>query len=208
MGFSRLKTSLLVANIAYLLLTGPAGAAEMAPPPAPTADTGAHRGAVFVDPLGFLLFGPTLGAELGFSQYSVVAYGRWLDGGLLARALFQSDTDKFAFSPGAGLKGRYYLTERLVGAHVGVAIELLKTRTENHADLVATNNLVLVPEAEVGYRHTYGSLFIGGTLGLGYVLQVASSVQNIEGGTGAGSFEAKDYSTLYGSANLDFGLLF
>jgi hypothetical protein len=174
----------------------------------PAAATAPARGSAFVDPLGFLLFGPTLGAELGFGRYSVVAYGRWLDGGLLAKSLFESDTDKFTFSYGAGLKGRYYFAEGLVGPHIGVVCEVLKTRTENRTEKVATNNLVLVPELEGGYRFGFGRFFVGGTVGVGYALQVGKSVVNIEGGNRAQSFEAKDYSTIYGSANLDLGLLF
>jgi hypothetical protein len=191
-----------------LLASGAVRAEEVdsgSPPVVPAAPA---KGSVFADPLGFLLFGPTLGAELGLGQYSVVAYGRWLDGGLLAKSLFESSTDKFTFSYGAGLKGRYYFTQGLMGPHVGVAFEALKTRTENHTDRVATNNLVLVPEVEGGYRFGFGRFFVGGTLGVGYALQVSSSVVNIDGGNQAGNYEAKDVSTIYGSANLDVGVLF
>lgn len=203
-----IRTMVLPAVFACLLFSGSARADDPAPSPAPAVGDEPARGAIFVDPLGFLLFGPTLSAEVGFDQYSVVAYGRWLNAGLLARALFESSTDKFTFSPGAGLKGRYYFTERLVGTHVGVAVELLKTRTENHTDHVATKNTVLVPEAEIGYRRTYGKLFVGGTLGIGYAAQISNSVENIEGGSNANRFEPKSYSTIYGSANLDVGFLF
>jgi hypothetical protein len=186
-----------------------AARAEEAGPSAATAVSSAQaKGSVFVDPLGFLLFGPTLGAELGFGQYSVLGYGRWLDGGLLAKSLFESSTDKFTFSYGAGLKGRHYFGQGLVGPHVGVAFEALKTRTESRTDRVATNNLVLVPEIEGGYRFGFGSFFVGATLGVGYALQVSSSIDNINGGNQAGNYKAKNVSTIYGSANLDVGLLF
>jgi hypothetical protein len=177
--------------------------AVASPAPAPSSN-----GSVFVDPLGFLLFGPTVGAEVGFGQYSVLAYGRWLDSGVVAKALFESDTDKFTFSYGAGLRGRYYLRDGLVGPHMGVALEVLKTRTENTRDRIATSNLVLVPELEAGYRLGFGSFFVGGTIGVGYAAQVSSQIDNINGGNQAASYQAEDYSTIYGSANLDVGLLF
>ena len=197
-----------VAAATVSLASGSARAEAAAPSTAAAESTTPAKGSAFVDPLGFLLFGPTLGAELGLGQYSVVGYGRWLDGGLVAKSLFESSTDKFTFSYGAGLKGRYYFGRGLVGLHVGVAFEALKTRTQNHSDHIATNNLVLVPEIEGGYRLGFGSFFVGGTLGVGYAAQISSIIDNIDGGDQASRFTAKDYSTIYGSANLDFGLLF
>lgn len=191
-----------------MLAAGPALAEEAGDTPTPIVASAPPNGSAFVDPLGFLLFGPTLGAELGLGQYSVLAYGRWLDGGLLAKSVFESGTDKFTFSYGAGLKGRYYFGSGLLGPHVGVAFEALKTRTENHVDKIATNNLVLVPEVEGGYRLGFGRFFIGATVGVGYALQVSKRIDNIDGGNLAGNYTAKDYSTIYGSASLDVGLLF
>jgi len=187
-------------------------AADTSAPVAPPEAAAPANGSVFVDPVGFLLFGPTFGAELGvgpgLGQYSVVAYGRWLDAGLLAKSLFESSTDKFTFSYGGGLKGRYYFRGGLLGPHVGVAVEALKTRTESHTDKVATNNLIVVPEIEGGYRACFGRVFLGASLGLGYAIQASKSVVNIDGGDRAKYFDAKDYSTIYGSANLDVGVLF
>ena len=200
--------------VAMSLVLGATGArAEEAGDAAPAVGSPAAapapaRGSAFVDPLGFLLFGPTLGAELGFGRYSVVAFGRWLDGGLLAKSMFENETDKFAFSYGGGLKGRYYFGSGLLGPHVGVALELLKTRTENHTDRVAVDNLLLVPELEGGYRLGLGRFFIGATLALGYAQQVSKNVENIEGGNQARFFYAKDVSTIYGTGNLDLGLVF
>ena len=191
-----------------MLAAGPVLAGEAGDTPTPIVASAPPTGSAFVDPLGFLLFGPTLGAELGLGQYSVLAYGRWLDGGLLAKSMFESSTDKFTFSYGAGLKGRYYFGSGLLGPHVGVAFEALKTRTENHVDKIATSNLVLVPEIEGGYRLGFGRFFVGATVGVGYALQVSKQIDNIDGGNQAGSYTAKDYSTIYGSANLDVGLLF
>jgi len=180
-----------------------------APVEAPAAAAVPSRGSVFFDPLGFLLFGPTAGAEVGFGQYSVLAFGRWFDGGLLARSMFTSSTtSEPAFSYGAGLKGRYYFRSGLLGPHFGLAFEVLKTRGEDHVEKIATNNVVLVPEIEGGYRLGFGRFYLGATGSLGYALQVKKSVDNIDGGDQAQYYEAKDYSTFYGSASLDVGLLF
>lgn len=165
-------------------------------------------GAVFVDPLGLALFGPTLGAELSFGQFSAIAYGRWLNAGLLAHQLFLNDNDNFAFSYGAGLKGRYYFQPGLIGPHLGVAFELLRSRTTNDVSNVAVNNTIIVPELEGGYRYGFGSFFIGVAGGVGYAYQASSSVENINGDSQAQFYEAADVSTIYGSANLDLGLFF
>lgn len=192
---------------AFLALTASRAHADDAVPPAASAPA-PSTGTIFVDPVGFLLFGPTVGAEIGIGKYSVVAYGRWLDAGVLARRLFETSSDKFAFSYGGGLKGRYYLQPGLLGPHVGIAVEALKTRTESATDKVATKNFVIVPEIEGGYRVAFGRFFAGAALAIGYALQVSKSVENINGGTQARNFEAEDFSTIYGSANLDVGLLF
>jgi hypothetical protein len=197
-----------VAAVFLAMTSGRAHAEDVSPEEASIPQPAPPTGAVFVDPAGFLIFGPTLGVELSLGQYSVVAYGRWLDAGLVARSLFESSTDKFTFSYGGGLKGRYYLQGGLVGPHVGVAVEALKTRTESHTDKIATNNVIVVPQIEGGYHVAFGRFFAGAALGIGYVLQASKSVVDIDGGNQAKNFEAKDYSTIYGSASLDLGLLF
>ncbi len=187
--------------------------AEITAPPAPApATTSAPEvsadNSVFFDPAGFLLFGPTLGAELGLGHYSLAAYGRWLSGGLLAKSLFESDSDKFTLSYGAGARGRYYFRGGLVGPHLGISVEAIKTRTENRSVKVATNNVIFVPEIEGGWRFGFGHFFVGVALGVGYVVQMSKGVVNIDGGTRAQDYVAKDYSNIYGSASVDLGLLF
>jgi hypothetical protein len=210
--WGRMTASVACATGVLAFAAGSPRAEEGEPTARPTAaalpSPAAVRGSAFVDPLGFLLFGPTLGVEIGIGQYSVVAFGRWLDGGWLAKSMFENDTDKFAFSFGGGLKGRYYFGAGLVGPHLGLAVELLKTRTENHVDLVAVNNLILVPELEAGYRYGLGRFFAGVTLALGYAQQVSKTVENIEDGNQADFFYAKDVSTFYATGSLDLGLLF
>lgn len=110
---------------------------------------GSGSGAVFVDPAGLLLFGPTVGAELGFGHLSAGLYGRWLDGGVVARELFvDQEGESFAFSYGIGLRGRYYLDADLRGLFGGLAIEYLRTRLENESARIVTTNQLLVPQLE------------------------------------------------------------
>ena len=166
--------------------------------------------AVFVDPLGLLLFGPTLGGEVALSHFSVGLYGRWLNAGYLAQQMFpNSDAgDQFAFSYGVGLRGRYYLNGSLRGLFAGVAAEYLSSRIENTTDQIATNARLIVPEIEFGYRYALGSFFFGGVAGVGYAFEVDSSVKNLPGGTRAQLCEVEDASTVYGSAGLEIGLYF
>jgi hypothetical protein len=200
--------SCAVACVFLALAANRVQAQDAAPAEAAQTPAAPANGAVFVDPAGFVLFGPTLGAEVALGRYSLVAYGRWLNAGLMAKSLFESATDKFTFSYGGGLKGRYYFGEGLLGPHVGVAVEALKTRTESHTDKIATNNVVVVPEIEGGYRVGFGRFFAGAALGIGYVVQASRSIDDIDGGNHAKDFDAKDYSTLYGTASLDLGLFF
>src|SRR6187551_3906485 len=80
----------------------------------------AHHGAVYVDPLGFALFGPSLGAEVAVGPVGFGATFRWFSPGLLGKALFLNGDDKFAFSYGAGLNAQYYFLSSLAGPHVGL----------------------------------------------------------------------------------------
>src|SRR6187402_421861 len=67
-----------------------------------------HHGAVYVDPLGFLLFGPSLGAEVALGPVGFGATFRWFNPGLLGKALFLDEGSKFTFSYGLGLNAQYY----------------------------------------------------------------------------------------------------
>jgi hypothetical protein len=174
----------------------------------PAAST--PTGSVFVDPLGLLLFGPTLGGEVALNHVSIGLYGRWLNAGYLARQMFPNSDlgEEFAFSYGVGLRGRYYINGSLRGLFAGVAAEYLHSRIENTTDQIATKAQLIVPELEFGYRHALGSFYVGGVAGIGYAFEVASSVENLPGGTRAHLFEVEDASTVYGSAGLEIGLYF
>lgn len=204
-----------VACLTNVAVTFAAPSEPLAPTEAPPAvakeDADDPIGSVYVDPLGFLLFGPSVGAELAVNKHlSFLVQVRWFNVGLLSNELFiTNDNDSFAFSPGIGAKGRYYLNSGLTGPHVGVACELLQTRVvDEQVAKTATNNLVVVPELEAGYRLGFGRFYAGASATAGYAFQVSSRVENVNGGTDASSYEAKDISTVYGSASLDLGLLF
>ncbi len=156
------------------------------------------------------MFGPTVGGELALGEYSAGLFGRWLDGGMLARTMFPDDDsgEKFAFSYGVGVRGRRYFQPGLSGLSLGLVVELLQSRTESDTLLLATNVTLVVPQVEAGYRMKFGTLLVGGTLGLGYALPVASSVEDLPGGSIAALVEVKDVSNFYGSVGLEVGVFF
>ncbi len=174
----------------------------------PASGAPARHASVFVDPLGFALFGPRLGAEAGAGHFSGALHARWFNAGLLSRSLFLAEGDSFGFSYGVGLRGRYYLTEGLEGLHFGVAAEYLHSRVEKPAALVATTSSYVVPYAEVGYRLSLGRVYADLSGGLGYAIQASSSVENLPGGSAAGAYAALDESSVYGTASLELGIFF
>ncbi|MEO8902933.1 MAG: hypothetical protein ABI627_15530 [Polyangiaceae bacterium] len=182
--------------------TASADESAVAPPSA------AHHGSVFVDPLGFLLFGPTFGVEAGAGRITGTLYGRWLSGGVLAHSLFLKDNDSFAFSYGAGLRGRYFFRDGLSGPHVGIGAELVQTRVDDSSNLVETKSTYVVPLVEGGYRLPLSGAYLGAAASLGYAFQASSSVANLPGGSSAGAFSASDKSTIYASASLEMGVYF
>jgi hypothetical protein len=192
-----------VLSVAVLLAsTKDARADEPAPaPPKP-------HGSVFVDPLGFALFGPRLGVEAGAGHFSGALYGRWFSPGLLAHTLFLKQGDSFGFSYGAGLRGRYYFADLRAGAHLGLAAELLHTRVENRANYVLTNQTYLVPYVEGGYRLAFGNFYGDLAAGFGYAARLSGGSENLPGGDARRTFSTSDESSVYGTASLDFGMFF
>lgn len=178
---------------------------------APPAASATPLGSVFVDPLGFLLFGPTTGVELGSSHWTATVYGRWFNAGLLSRAFFlnRAENDSFGFSYGVGLRGRYYVFGAMAGPHAGAALEYLSTRIDNPAALIATNSRYLVPAVEGGYRLPFLRMFYAdASVDVGYAIRVGSSVDNLPGGSEASFFTVTDESKFYASATLDLGVYF
>jgi hypothetical protein len=165
-------------------------------------------GSVFVDPVGFALFGPRVGVEVASAQFTVAAYGRWFNMGLLSRSLFLADNDQFTFSAGAGARGRYYVSQAMSGLSLGIVVEYLRTRIENQPSLTATVSQYLVPQMEVGYRWRFGDYYAGLAAALGYARQLTGKVSNLPGGTSAASYEANNESSIYGSAAMELGWMF
>jgi len=178
------------------------------PPPPTTVEKPARHGSAFVDPLGFALFGPRLGLELGAGHISGAAHARWFNQGVLSRSLFLNEGDELAFSYAVGLRARYYLPEGLTGLHIGLAAEYLHVRVEQPSALIATVSSYFVPYAEGGYRWSFGPAYVDAAAGLGYALRASGKVENLPGGSAAGGYVARDESSFYGTASLDLGIFF
>jgi hypothetical protein len=186
-----------------------AGAEEAAP--AAAAETRAapeRHGSAYVDPLGFLLFGPRIGVDAGSKHLTGGVYGRWLSPGLLGQSLFLEEGGSFAFSYGIGTRVRYYLGEGQRGFHAGAGAEYLRTRTENAATRLAAISGYLVPQAEIGYRLAFDRFYAGAAALVGYAARLSSTVENLPGGNNAGSTQVNDESSVYASAALELGVFF
>jgi hypothetical protein len=206
---STITTLFLISSL--VLVTRSAHAAEEETPPAATAETTTapeRHGSAFVDPLGFLMFGPRVGVEAGTPHITGGVYGRWFSPGLLGQSLFLNDGQSFGFSYGVGARGRYYLGEGQRGFHLGAGGEYLRTRVEDAPARVATVSGYVVPYAEVGYRLAFERFYAGASAVLGYAAKVSGAVENLPGGTNAGSYVATDKSSVYGSAALELGVFF
>ena len=167
-----------------------------------------YIGSFALDPAGFLLFGPTAALEFGAGRWTGAASFRWLNPGLLANELFLGSSDSFAFSAGGGLRGRYYFQDGFKGAHVGAIFELLSANVENQPALIVSKSLYFVPQVEGGYRFAWGRFFVGPSASFGYAAQLSAVVENLPGGTNAGSYGVANRSSVYGSARIDLGVLF
>lgn len=191
-----------------MLVTTIAGATDEAKANEERATAPERHGSAFVDPLGFLLFGPRVGVELGSGHVSGALYGRWLSGGVLAHTLFLGSGDEFGFSYGAGAAGRYYLSGGLERVHLGVAVEYLATKVETPSVAIVSKSAYFVPQLEGGYRLPFGSFYADGSVALGYALRLSGKVENLPGGSAASGYVAEDKSSVYGSASLDLGVYF
>lgn len=167
-----------------------------------------YIGSFALDPAGFLLFGPTAALEFGAGRWTGAASFRWLSPGLLANELFLGPSDNFAFSAGGGLRGRYYFDDGFKGVHVGAIFELLQANVENQPALIVSKSLYFVPQVEGGYRFAWGRFFLGPSASFGYAAQLSAVVENLPGGTNAGSYTVANRSSVYGSARIDLGVLF
>jgi hypothetical protein len=201
----------IVCSILTIVLATTSARADEATPPATSTEARAapeRHGSAFVDPLGFLMFGPRVGVEAGTPHLTGGVYGRWFNPGLLGRSLFLNEGETFAFSYGVGARGRYYLGEGQRGFHAGAGAEYLRTRAEKPADLIATTSAYFVPYAEAGYRLAFDRFYAGASAMVGYAAKLSARVEDLPGGNNAGSYVAANESSIYGSAALELGVFF
>jgi len=167
-----------------------------------------HHGAVYVDPLGFLLFGPSLGAEVALGPVGFGATFRWFNPGLLGKALFLDEGSKFTFSYGLGLNAQYYFLSSLAGPHLGLAAEYLHVALENEGSRYKTVSSYIVPQLQGGYRYGWKRWFIGGVAGVGYAARVSSRIEDLDTGEAPTGAYVQNESSFYGTARLDLGVYF
>jgi hypothetical protein len=192
-------------------------AQEPAPTPTPTRRERAraaaleqqpeHYGSGFLDPLGFVLLGPTGGVEVGHGHFSGAVYGRVLSAGLLAVGMFQPAGTNFA-AFGGGIRGRFYSRPALSGAHVGLGVEYLHSRIEDRDSALASLANFVIPEFELGYRFGFSHFYIGGALWGGYAFQFDSSVEDMAKLGRESQYYVEDESSIYGSVGLELGFYF
>ena len=153
-----------------------ARAAEEAPPAAAAEASAApeHHGSAFVDPLGFLMFGPRVGVDgRQAAHLTGGVYGRWFDPGLLGRSLFLKDGKASPSATASARAGATTSAKGTRGFHLGAGGEYLRTRVENAAALIATLSGYFVPYAEVGYRLAFDRFYAGATALLGYAARLS-----------------------------------
>ncbi|MFZ5897057.1 MAG: hypothetical protein ACOY0T_38725 [Myxococcota bacterium] len=208
----RLKLKSLTQRLAVVHLS--LGVLLCAPPahaqPERDEQASANRVApsVYLDPLGFALFGPRLGVDVALGQVSVGASVRWFDMGLLSRQLFVDEPSKFAFSYGAALRGRYSFANDRRGVHAGLALEYLRTRVEDESAGIATIQSYAVPTAQIGYRFGMGRFYADLDGALGYAARLSGRVEAIRANVSATDYAAVDESSPYASAALELGVEF
>jgi hypothetical protein len=195
-------------SAALMFLAAAASANEETRPNGANASQSERHGSAYVDPLGFLLFGPRVGVEVGAGQVSGGIYGRWFSPGVLAHSLFLASGDEFGFSYGVGVAGRYYLSKRLERLHLGVAVEYLSTKVENPTAGIVTKSAYLVPQLEFGHRWPIGAFYADASLAAGYALRLSGKVEDLPGSNSASDYAAKNESSFYGSASLELGVYF
>jgi hypothetical protein len=192
---------------ALCLAAGYARADEGTPPV--VAEQGKVRVGAFADPLGFAIFGPTIGGEIGAGHVSGLAYFRWMNVGLVSQELFAKGDDELRFSYGGGLLGRYYFGEELAGLYVGGGLELLSIRIEDETvEREAYLSTWWIPQVEAGYRFAFGQLRVGVGGALGYALVGAHRTEDLSGGEDPELLPVDTESKPYGAAKLELGVVF
>jgi hypothetical protein len=178
---------------------------EKVPPPDPSVEQ--PFGAVTLDPIGFVFFGPQLSAEVMLGRVGLGLSARWFSGGYLSHAMFPRDGEDLVFSYGVAAHVRYYFSG-IGGFYGGAALERLQVRIEdNKTQLEAWESTWWVPQLEVGYRYPVGAFFVGGGAACGYAIRGATKTIDLSGGMDPlGSVDTDN--TIYGSLVGDVGVFF
>lgn len=164
-------------------------------------------GAVALDPIGFVFFGPQLSAEVLLGRVGVGLSARWFNGGYLSHAMFPRDGEDLVFSYGVAAHVRYYFSD-IGGFYGGAALERLQVRIEDPTtQLEAWESTWWVPQLEVGYRYPVGSFFLGGGAACGYAIRGATKTIDLSGGTDPLGAVDTD-NTIYGSLVGEVGIFF
>ncbi len=166
-------------------------------------------GSVFIDPLGFLTFGPVIGLEVGAGRAAGAIYGRWLSGGLVSNttALLGSG-EAYDFSFGLGARFRFYFRDNLAGAHLGAAVEWLRTVVRNERLLLILTSNYLVPQFEGGYRWASDRVFLDLAGSVGGSARLFWKLENLPGGQLASSLYPTPITGFFASAKLELGVFF
>ncbi len=167
-----------------------------------------HHGSVFLDPAGFLFFGPSFGLEVGGGRFTGSVYGRWLDAGLLGNVTLLSTGDRFQFSFGIGARGRFYFADGFAGAHLGLGVEWLRSVVDNSVLLLTMTTNYLIPQIEGGYRWAWSHVFLGLSASAGYAVLLFWRTENLPGGHLAAEVGPSVDRSFYGAAKLEFGVFF
>lgn len=165
-------------------------------------------GSAFLDPAGFLVFGPTLGVEAGVDRVTGTLYARWFSGGLLSSILFLGPGDKYDFSYGLGVRGRFYFHDGFQGAHVGLGVEWVRTQVENSIILLVLSTNLIVPQLEGGYRWGWRYGYVGLAGSAGYAVRFGWRTDNLPGGNRASTTIPGDPSSVFFAAKLELGVYF
>lgn len=167
-----------------------------------------HVGSFYVDPLGFLTFGPAIGLEFGGGRVTGAIYGRWFSAGLLSVSALLLEGQRYDFSFGLGGRMRFYFRDGFSGFHLGFAAEWLRPVVEDYVfRLIITSNY-LVPQIEAGYRWGNERLFIGLAGSVGISARLFWKLDNMPGGTLASELEPKPITAFFASAKLELGVYF
>lgn len=174
-------------------------------PPEPAAP---RYGSVFIDPLGFLTFGPVIGLEVGAGRAAGAIYGRWMSGGLVSNTALLGSGESYDFSFGLGGRFRFYFRDNLAGAHLGAAVEWLRTVVKNEPLLLVLTSNYLVPQFEGGYRWASDRVFLDLAGSIGGSARLFWKLENMPGGQLASSLYPPPITGFFASAKLELGLFF